>query len=394
MASAQAGTEARRELDRFYRPPPTWGCETGLPPGAFHVVVATYAPEPTSLIPWIWNLGLTGARIWIYHRLASDDPRLAAAAATFAAFEPYPCGSAVLLQQLLPNKGREAAVYLAHIVRQYGNLPDGLALVHDHGPAARHSLCGPFFRRLRGYYKGIAVQRRRKGQQPAATAAAAASNATAAGAVAEAAVAAAAGPGAGVAVPAASRRSLRAGGGRRRRRGDGEGGDSGELLTAFADMAVSLSSGCQWAWGAVETVRSATSSSRSLDYPEGAARRTTGETFAALGRILQEHGFAQRKAPGNFKSCCASLLLRPAHVLRWPLSMYEQMLSYTLDERNTYHASLAVSHHGWALWGGSEVGPSDLLRYFEVDLALLHIRGCPGWRLVRAAAAAAAAKQG
>ena len=28
-------------------------------------------------------------------------------------------------------------------------------LVHDHGPAARHSLCGPFFRRARGYYRGV-----------------------------------------------------------------------------------------------------------------------------------------------------------------------------------------------------------------------------------------------
>ncbi len=31
--------------------------------------------------------------------------------------------------------------------------------------------------------------------------------------------------------------------------------------------------------------------------------------------------------------------------------------------------------------GTHDVGPSDLLRYFEVDLALLHIRGCPGWRM-------------
>lgn len=28
-------------------------------------------------------------------------------------------------------------------------------LVHDHGPASRHSLCGPFYRRARGYYRGL-----------------------------------------------------------------------------------------------------------------------------------------------------------------------------------------------------------------------------------------------
>lgn len=43
-------------------------------------------------------------------------------------------------------------------------------------------------------------------------------------------------------------------------------------------------------------------------------------------------------------------MLRPHHVSRWPLSLYEQMLAYSLDGRNTYHATLAVSHHGWAMW--------------------------------------------
>ncbi|KAG2486882.1 hypothetical protein HYH03_014476 [Edaphochlamys debaryana] len=140
--------------------------------------------------------------------------------------------------------------------------------------------------------------------------------------------------------------------------------------------------------GAVETVRAQTSSARSLDYPEGVSTRTQAETFEALGKILQAHDFSMKKAPGNFKSCCASLMLRPHHITRWPLSMYEQILQYTLDARNTYHASLAVSHHGWAMWAGTETTSADLLRYFEVDLALLSIRGCPGWRLAPAEAGA------
>ncbi|GIL83389.1 hypothetical protein Vretimale_11244 [Volvox reticuliferus] len=148
----------RKSLDPSYRPPPIWGCQNGLPPGAFHIVIATLLPEPMALVPWIWNLGLSGAEIWIYHRSDLNDPALTAAAATFASFEPYPCDSRVRLQQLMPNKGREAAVYLSHIVRLYDNLPEGLVLVHDHGPASRHSLCGPFFRRVRGYYAGIREQ--------------------------------------------------------------------------------------------------------------------------------------------------------------------------------------------------------------------------------------------
>lgn len=40
-----AGEAPARKLDVTYRPPPIWGCEEGLAPGAFHVVVATFAPE-------------------------------------------------------------------------------------------------------------------------------------------------------------------------------------------------------------------------------------------------------------------------------------------------------------------------------------------------------------
>ncbi|KAG2446803.1 hypothetical protein HYH02_008363 [Chlamydomonas schloesseri] len=466
-----------------------------------------------ALVPWIWNLGLSGAEIWIYHRLEESDPRLVAAAATLKSFEPYPCGSTVRLQQLLPNKGREAAVYLSHVVRHYDSLPQGLVLVHDHGPAARHSLCGPFFRRLRGYYAGIREQ-----LAAGLGGSSGSSNST-------------------LAVAGGARRRLEAS----RRKGSGSSKSSSAakkaLLAEFANQAISLSSGCQENWlkgccallvcvedgdaqpagsvsgeyeleessmgeghhhhhhhrslteqwrtprysklnrcpfksskclanasamsipagrtvggvsskagggggggasrwiymhgggglydtryenlvvlygesaeeaaaaatgghsnlgfgplslvryasqGAVETVRSQTSSSRSLDYPPGAASRSQQETYAALGQIFEAHDFASKRAPGSFKSCCASLMLRPHHVAAWPVSMYEQMLAYTLDNRNTYHASLAVSHHGWAMWAGRETGPADLLRYFEVDLALLHIRGCPGWRMVPA----------
>ena len=60
--------------------------------------------------------------------------------------------------QLLPNKGREAAVFLHHILAHYDASPEALYLVHDHGPASRHSLCGPFYRRVRGYYRGLAAK--------------------------------------------------------------------------------------------------------------------------------------------------------------------------------------------------------------------------------------------
>ncbi|GLI59849.1 hypothetical protein VaNZ11_001837 [Volvox africanus] len=522
--------QIRKRLDPSYRPRPIWGCQNGLPAGAFHIVIATLLPEPMALVPWIWNLGLSGAEIWIYHRMDLNDPGLTAAAATFASFEPYPCDSRVRLQQLLPNKGREAAVYLSHIVRLYDNLPKCLVLVHDHGPASRHSLCGPFFRRVRGYYAGIREELLLRQQQQhngggAGTAAATVNTSALI-------LTTGAGSDGGGRALQSSRAFLRA------RNGWGSGGGGGgsvtsgggiaspvrQVLMDFAKQVVSLSSGCQENWlkgccaqlvcaeeasddiwmgesgetvserqllttestvasansrvlladaadgsrsskrtyqgrcpfktsrclantsavriplrpgvqrwlylhgsgglydtryenlvvlhdmapeaaaagamgstnvgfgplslvryagpDASETLRMQTSSSRSLDYPEGAATRTAQETFAQLGRILTDHDFPRRKANGRFKSCCASLMLRPEHIQYWPKTLYEQMLSYTLDEQNSYHAALAISHHGWALWGIGGVRPEDLLRYFEVDLLQLNIRGCPGWRVV------------
>lgn len=44
-ASGVPGEQAARKLDLAYRPPPIWGCEGGLQPALFHVVIATYAPE-------------------------------------------------------------------------------------------------------------------------------------------------------------------------------------------------------------------------------------------------------------------------------------------------------------------------------------------------------------
>ncbi|EFJ44097.1 hypothetical protein VOLCADRAFT_95734 [Volvox carteri f. nagariensis] len=511
-----------------------------------------------ALVPWIWNLGLTGAEIWIYHRLDLNDPALTAAAAAIAAFEPYPCNSSVRLQQLLPNKGREAAVYLSHIVRHYDNLPQGLVLIHDHGPASRHSLCGPFFRRVRGYYSGIreqllaaAARRRRQSLANDGDHDDDVDVVAKAGIVPQ--LTTIAGGGGGGGDGAARHRSLAASSRQRRRHGDGGGSAAArgngsaaavrQALKAFADQVVSLSSGCQenWLkgccaalvcaedpmdeeWGsaatsttaaaeaaaatfpeqrqllertasasadaaaadtslgdafgrpvgsttrrpyhnrcpfktsrcltnasavsvplrggaakgtirwlymhgagglydvryenqvvlydksaifsslglnnagfgplslvryagpdASETLRMQTSSTRVLDYPAGQAQRTPQETFAQLGKILSAHDFAHRKVLvtlGNFKSCCASMMLRPKHIRRWPKTLYEQMLSYTLDDKNTYHASLAVSHHGWAMWSPADVGPQELLRYFEVDLLQLNVRGCPGWRVL------------
>lgn len=209
--------------------------------------------QPTALIPWIWNLGLGGAEVWIYHRLDRSDPRLSDIQNTLHALEPFPCDMRVRLQQLLPNKGREAAVYLTHIVNHYNALPEAMVLVHDHGPAARHSLCGPFFRRVRGYYIGVREQLKAAGSGSgghAGTGSSGAAGGQAGGEAggAETAVEAGVGGVAGGEVGAGggSRRALQ--GSSRKRAGASSTASSSrklKVLAAFANMTVSLSSGCQ-----------------------------------------------------------------------------------------------------------------------------------------------------
>ncbi len=210
------------------------------------------SPQPTALIPWIWNLGLGGAEVWIYHRLEQSDPRLSDIQDALRALEPFPCDMRVRLQQLLPNKGREAAVYLTHIVNHYNALPQAMVLVHDHGPAARHSLCGPFFRRVRGYYIGVREQLKAAGSGSGAeTGTVSSSAAVGQAGGAETAMVAGVGGRGGGAVGAAgpgggSRRALL--GSSRKRGGASSTASSSrklKVLAAFANMTVSLSSGCQ-----------------------------------------------------------------------------------------------------------------------------------------------------
>ena len=110
QAGAAPGTDWQAalqdlQLDYSYQPEPLWGCQTpAMAPGEFHVVVATASPEPAQLLPWAWHLGLTGAHIFIYHRLELSDPRFAAANATLASM-PLPCGMRMVLQQVGKGEG-------------------------------------------------------------------------------------------------------------------------------------------------------------------------------------------------------------------------------------------------------------------------------------------------
>ncbi|EFJ41610.1 hypothetical protein VOLCADRAFT_98338 [Volvox carteri f. nagariensis] len=98
---------------------PLWGCESpALPPGSFHVVVSTYNADPEQVLPWLWHLGLTNAAVFLYYRI--DDPYIQR---QYHGTVKLPCSMSLNVIPLLPNKGREAAVFLHHIVTHYDNLP-------------------------------------------------------------------------------------------------------------------------------------------------------------------------------------------------------------------------------------------------------------------------------
>ncbi|KAG2488085.1 hypothetical protein HYH03_013388 [Edaphochlamys debaryana] len=392
-------------------PTPLWGCENpALPPGDMHVVVSTYNADPEQLLPWLWHLGLTSAAVYIYHRLEDH-------ATAVKGFEGVvlPCNMSLHILPVLPNKGREAAVFLTHLVRHYDDLPLAVLLAHDHGPASRHSLCGPFYRRSRAYYRGLRLLRDRWRQRQ-------------------------------------ERISRGQKVSNRGRRGDQTKED---LLVQFASMVVTLNSGCSEEWSrgccasfvcartrapfcpfaasvgncmapeldrraAVQPVvgrhfwlnerglydprsenqvvgpdgtmypfamvryiggahRSTEMWNITHEYPPDVVRRSKQETLDIMKQILESYG--PLPEPGSmFKSCCAALMMQRKHVRRWPVQLYKDLLNYSMDPFMHYEATKAVSIPAWGLWSDRNYTASDILNYMRVDLLLGHIRGCPAQR--------------
>ncbi|GIL80239.1 hypothetical protein Vretifemale_9415 [Volvox reticuliferus] len=363
---------------------PLWGCESpALPDGSLHVVVSTFNADPEQLLPWLWHLGLTNAIIYVYYRI--DDLYIQR---QYHGIVRLPCGMILNVLPLLPNKGREAAAYLHHIVEHYDNLPLAMLLAHDHGPASRHSLCGPFYRRARAFYRGLreiqeARTREAEGKDAASDK-----------------------------VP---------------RRGD---------FYRFASMVVTLSSGCIEGWargccsaficsgyrracpftsdnctysektnkggkrgyrhvymyqngmydsryenqilgadGALRPVallRYVGSNHRSVEmwnitheYPPDVHRHTKERTLQILNDILERYDFTARRR-GYFKSCCASLLVRKEAITRWPVELYRDLLTYSMDPAMDYEATKAVSGPGWSLWLDRDYTPQDIMTYTRV----------------------------
>ncbi len=153
---------------------PIWGCEGDpLPDGGVHLVVSGVIPRG-SWEQWLPHVGLTNAHAFIYFRVGKegDDQAGTGGRPGLVSINPLrtsvgsratqalpkvklPCGMKLFFKLLLPNRARESAVFFSHVLQHYSNLPRAIALLHDHGPLSHHSMCGPWYRRLRGYYRGL-----------------------------------------------------------------------------------------------------------------------------------------------------------------------------------------------------------------------------------------------
>ena len=87
--------------------------------------------QVVSLLP---QLGLTNVDIFLYHRLS--DPAAAAELSRSLGGLRLPCGMRLTVRQLLPNRGRDSAVFLHHILAHFESLPKAMFLVSQSGRQA------------------------------------------------------------------------------------------------------------------------------------------------------------------------------------------------------------------------------------------------------------------
>ena len=113
--------------------------------GEMHVVIAAHRKTQWS-DHYVWFSGLTNASFYIYCRQKECLPLRT---------EDKFCNVKASERLLLPNVGRDSAVFFDYALSVYDNPPSVVAFLHDHIANSRHSSCESVFGRLRSYYQGI-----------------------------------------------------------------------------------------------------------------------------------------------------------------------------------------------------------------------------------------------
>lgn len=125
-------------------------CQAAPKNRSLHVVVGAYKYGETeggvSLEKnnYLWNMGLTNARIFWYRKTRPEIPPKTLQG---------PCNVTMEERIITPNYGQEAPAFLDHIIEFYHDPPEALMFLHGHLGRAWHSTCEATFSGMIGYYK-------------------------------------------------------------------------------------------------------------------------------------------------------------------------------------------------------------------------------------------------
>eukprot|EP00960_Hanusia_phi_P008732 249844-Hanusia_phi.AAC.1 len=100
------------------------------------------------------SMGLTNSLVLLYRR--ADVGLSIAGSISSPLLAGFPCGMTLQEKLLVPNRGNEAAVYLAYMV-EFSSMT---LFIHDHGFGSWHSQPRPMFKRSRSFYLLMAARLR------------------------------------------------------------------------------------------------------------------------------------------------------------------------------------------------------------------------------------------
>ena len=99
---------------------------------------------------YLWDLALSNVNIELYRRERKNLPLR-----TWS----NGCGMRAEEQLLLPNHGRDAAVFYDYAAWRYDAPPQAVVFLHGHGALAWHTSCETVFTRITAYHEHVLLRR-------------------------------------------------------------------------------------------------------------------------------------------------------------------------------------------------------------------------------------------
>jgi UDP-galactopyranose mutase len=283
--------------------------DPGLPKGDVSIVFGSNSGSQASAVKislWLLRIPVSNASLHLFFR-----SKLAHRLHNYSLFgnKMLPCGLQLSEKILTPNRGNEAAVYLAYIVEHYHDLPEIVVFLHDHGPRSWHSESDIFFKRLRAFYGGVRYEKYNK--------------------MAEVGVE-----------------------------------NKAQLFRRFSSKVRSLSS-CYHEGPDTRSPLCIQHLPKRHLLDDPLLWRKTYDTFEG---ILKEYGASRAEDAGRFWSCCATFMARRRHVLQQPREFYLKSLEAILHLDVPSSISGRWWEYNWyRVLGMQDQSVEDLQDYVRVD---------------------------